>query len=77
MQTLAQQTSAPAPLAGIDMPVEEMTAERLKTAFTSEGAVIVRGLLGVDMRVDIEYSDAIPRTASGQYRFTICELDEG
>ena len=48
------------------MPVEEMTAERLKSAFKAEGAVIVRGLLG-DARVG-ELREALRGIISAQYR---------
>lgn len=66
MQTVALETPVPASLAGFDMPVEEMTAERLKTAFKTEGAVIVRGLLG-DARIG-ELREALRHIISAQYR---------
>lgn len=66
MQTLATKTEVPAALAGLEMPVEEMTAERLKTVFKTEGAVIVRGLLG-DARVG-ELRQALRGIISAQYR---------
>ncbi len=66
MQTLAQETFVPASVASFEMPVEEMTADRLKKTFKTEGAVIVRGLLG-DARVG-ELREALRGIISGQYR---------
>ena len=65
-QTLAKSTRAPARSGGFDMPVEEMTADRLTKAFRTEGAVIVRGLLG-DARVG-ELRQALRAMIAAQYR---------
>lgn len=66
MQTLAMKTQSPAALADLEMPVEEMTADRLKATFETEGAVIVRGLLG-DARKS-ELRQALSAIISAQYR---------
>ncbi len=66
MQTLANKTEASADASALEMPVEEMTAERLKATFDTEGAVIVRGLLG-DARVG-ELRRALRDIISAQYR---------
>ena len=66
MQTAAIETQASADLARLEMPVEEMTAERLTKTFKTEGAVIVRGLLG-DARKS-ELRQALSGIISAQYR---------
>lgn len=66
MQKLAEKTSAPASVASFEISVEDMTAERLKTIFKTEGAVIVRGLLG-DARVG-ELRESLRGIISAQYR---------
>ncbi len=66
MQTIANKISAPAGLAGLEMPVEEMTTERLRTTFKTEGALIVRGLLG-DARLG-DLREALRGIIAAQYR---------
>ncbi len=66
MQTVAIENDAPDGLAGLEMPVEDMSAERLKSVFDTEGAVIVRGLLG-DARVG-DLRAALVGIISAQYR---------